>query len=415
METKETTVPLPEELVERILGMVPFPQVFKARTLSKSWLARLSPPSSLRKDQEKKRLAISFQKRMGEFWSRTWKTFCPVLLSRDDLRAYDRESDHWRTVLDLSFLPQNHHPTMTAMRTERVEIEGVLVLISATPDADSESIGNLLTTEWRSPYSVSIGNILTKQWRKLSLRRYYHPGPIAAGSHLVSHPSSPSYKVIVFYEEKEGRYVAPHHAMVYDPMAWSDKSVSTPHGVYIRSNRMSFNGTNYWVVGPMRTQAASDLIAFDFEKEVFHVLQMQPNEVPMEADSFYLVVCNGAMTMVLSMDDGERFMKSVRLVEIDLESRRWLEVIIRVPFPERDFRFFRAQPASDGGDRIFFLGSEAGIVKVLAYSVPKEQWSYAPVPETVSPEIVSLTGVTAKGYRLNPAFQPGLNPFQAVE
>ncbi|CAM6099688.1 unnamed protein product [Calypogeia fissa] len=54
---------LPEDLVERILAMVSFPFLFKARTLSKSWLAKFSPIES-QDDKEKKMRAVSFQKQI---------------------------------------------------------------------------------------------------------------------------------------------------------------------------------------------------------------------------------------------------------------------------------------------------------------------------------------------------------------
>lgn len=51
------TVTLPDVIVERILSIVPFPYVFKARVLSKSWLARFSqiPLQKRRNGASKKR------------------------------------------------------------------------------------------------------------------------------------------------------------------------------------------------------------------------------------------------------------------------------------------------------------------------------------------------------------------------
>ncbi|CAM6098369.1 unnamed protein product [Calypogeia fissa] len=67
---------LPDDIVEKIMAMVPFPQIFKARVLSKSWYARFQPISALHNEEER-RLARSFQKQVLEF-SSGWDTFWPL-------------------------------------------------------------------------------------------------------------------------------------------------------------------------------------------------------------------------------------------------------------------------------------------------------------------------------------------------
>lgn len=88
MERGRVRVTLPDAIVERILSMVPFPYVFKARVLSKSWLARFSliqlqkrRNGASKKKVEMKRLATSFQEQIGEFSVKS-KTFFPTYVSK---------------------------------------------------------------------------------------------------------------------------------------------------------------------------------------------------------------------------------------------------------------------------------------------------------------------------------------------
>lgn len=64
---KGRIVTLPDELERMILAKVPFPYVFKAKALSKSWLGRFAPISS-EDDEDEKRSATSFREEVGE-WS----------------------------------------------------------------------------------------------------------------------------------------------------------------------------------------------------------------------------------------------------------------------------------------------------------------------------------------------------------
>ncbi|CAM6105711.1 unnamed protein product [Calypogeia fissa] len=61
MKAKRSSNILPDDVVEKIIAMMPFPSIFKARLLSKSWLAKFSSASS-QDDEVKKLAAITFQK-----------------------------------------------------------------------------------------------------------------------------------------------------------------------------------------------------------------------------------------------------------------------------------------------------------------------------------------------------------------
>ncbi|CAM6098286.1 unnamed protein product [Calypogeia fissa] len=87
-------------IVEKIMAMVPFPQIFKARVLSKSWCARFQPLSVLH-DEEERRLARSFQKQVLEFCS-CWATFWPLRVP-DDPDAFNQAEQKWQKLPSLSF------------------------------------------------------------------------------------------------------------------------------------------------------------------------------------------------------------------------------------------------------------------------------------------------------------------------
>jgi hypothetical protein len=120
---------LPEELVEQIMARVPFPYVFKARVLSKSWLARLSSISS-QEDEEKRSLAISFQTRMLRC-SLFWKTFCSettrAVTSPDD----DCTSDARERLPSLSLLPDILSNRLLRRLEDTPQTEGAILLIRA--------------------------------------------------------------------------------------------------------------------------------------------------------------------------------------------------------------------------------------------------------------------------------------------
>ncbi|CAM6109557.1 unnamed protein product [Calypogeia fissa] len=89
----EMTSPFPQEIVDKIIAMMPFPSIFKARGLSKSWRARFSSISLL--EGEEKDLAESFHKQVIGEWSKKWDSFCPVFVGEDALVAYGQKSRNW--------------------------------------------------------------------------------------------------------------------------------------------------------------------------------------------------------------------------------------------------------------------------------------------------------------------------------
>ncbi|OAE22449.1 hypothetical protein AXG93_3348s1070 [Marchantia polymorpha subsp. ruderalis] len=90
----------PDELVEKIISMMPFPSLFKARVLSKAWCSKVAPVV------DGNACASSFQGQVISCLSK-WLSYCPALLNGDRFIAYDRDLRRWRKMKLLSYLPEN--------------------------------------------------------------------------------------------------------------------------------------------------------------------------------------------------------------------------------------------------------------------------------------------------------------------
>jgi hypothetical protein len=133
---------LPEHLVDNIVARMPFPSIFKAHCLSKSWRARFSSPA-VQEDETQKRSAMSFQNLVLEN-SRMWKTFCPVFISRQgDLVAYDMENHNWQTLPSISFLPES------VTNKCRLNMEGAFIYKTCNETDGSVVVANIITQAFK--------------------------------------------------------------------------------------------------------------------------------------------------------------------------------------------------------------------------------------------------------------------------
>jgi hypothetical protein len=138
---RELSNSLPEHLVDNIVARIPFPSIFKARCLSKSWRARFSSPAS-QEDETKKRVAMSFQNLVLEN-SRRWKIFCPVFISKPgDLVACDMENRHWQTLPSISFLPES-------VRKKNLNSEGAFLYTTCNRRDGSVVVANIITQAFK--------------------------------------------------------------------------------------------------------------------------------------------------------------------------------------------------------------------------------------------------------------------------
>ncbi|CAM6105651.1 unnamed protein product [Calypogeia fissa] len=393
----ETGMTLPVELVERILAMVPFPFIFKARALSKSWLARLSSISSS-DDKETKRLGISFQEQVGQF-AKKWKTFCPIFVHREGSIGYDRTSQRWRTIMpSFSFLPDNFYAESGWSR-----MEGSLVLVS-TKKSDEEKD----SSEDPDDFNENVVNILTRRYEQLPSPP---PGDYRThmGQKLAIPMTSQMYKVVIFHDTCHSCFVD-----VFDSESriWRNAKVEEWERfryIYL-SNWAHLNGTLYNVIAP--TEDTRDLLAFNVEERTFNLLQMPAiNMPPLYSGLVALRVVNANLLMVVFDPSCE----GVTVMKIDVRSRRWLYVTHGPP-ANLNFGRICSEPAVDG-DCIYFMGKYVD-TGFLVYEMETDEWSLLPFPESA---LQSLIGPTEGEIKPEPefhwdatCFQPGLNPFVAI-
>jgi hypothetical protein len=381
METEEVSESLPEALVEKIIAMMPFPFIFKARCLSKSWRSKFSPISSS-EGAENSLAAASFQRQVAD-WSRTWNTFSPVLATTTGFIAYDRASQNWPSLPDFSFLPEiSYSPYL------RRKLVGPLLYGFCGQDS---------STQIHSQHVIMV-NILTKSWRKLPSR------PKVLGTHVLCHqlviyPSLDMYRVIVLgqkYGTSDEYSFEIYHSK---SDTWSTKNITISRDFSEEPDVAAYlNGVLYM----MGMKTPQSLLAFNVEEETLEeiTLSFNNNEILKTAILNLVIFRDNTLMLVTKgrFDEGV-YQDTVRMFKIDLESRqlRWLADGPPAALNLGTVAFLR--PVSDG-DYLYFFNSQGEGSRVVAYNVNEDAWSSITVP---GPRNAYQWGGSS--------FQPGLGPF----
>ncbi|CAM6111474.1 unnamed protein product [Calypogeia fissa] len=409
---EELGMNLPEDLVARILAMVPFPFIFKARILSKSWLARFASIAS--QDGELKSLASSFQKQVGEWSTSTWKSFCPVFVGKGEYLMYHQASRTWQRIPLLSFLPED---LLTRFRRSKLQTAGALLFISTSPEIRDDFYQEFrrstrLRDIRRGKYTLYVANMLTRSWKQLPPRPPADSVDLDDKLHyldakLVTHKASETYKVIAFYVD-----VGYCLAQIYDSKAsrWSSNRLYDSENLVFLSHCAYLNGVLYRVV--RNNEVGGSLLAFSVEEGTFQVFEMPPIDIELQFGLIDLVVCKGNLLMVAY--NHFLYVENVVVLKIDLVSRRWLEVT-RGPPAALNFGNLEKHPASDG-DCIFFASAKFVGDIMLAYNLHEDVWSCFPCPTVVNQlDAPHPLFAPALEYKWTVStFQPGLNPFLGV-
>ncbi|CAM6095210.1 unnamed protein product [Calypogeia fissa] len=400
MEARGKT--LPGHLVEKIVSMMPFPEILKARSLSKSWLVRFSPVSS-HDDEDKKRVATEFQKLVSE-QSTKWSTFFPVFKEKGFICLYDRPyRRHWvrlrtpyflRPKFRISRAPElfvlSIGNTWTEHCRERpfLRIEGDLLYCF---EANRGYVANTLTLSWKQlpdRPNVSIDR------NETTLRYITHQHPI-----LVRDTSSDTYKVIVLHGYGDHGDVFNHwYVQIYESTTdrWSTKKLvaegQPPPSELLESLGcpVYFNGVLF--VGDDDRIADHNiyLVAINLEKGTLKGLQFSFDGLAGWVIKVHLVICNARLMMVVL----NSWVVVGHVFTVDLESRELLEVALVPPVPLRT----RHQPCCVG-NCIFLSTENEG--KMLRYDVQHDKWDTFDVPAMRSPASTS-----------GPPFRLGLKPFR---
>ncbi|CAM6085506.1 unnamed protein product [Calypogeia fissa] len=381
---------LPEELVERIISLLPFPAIIKARFLSKSWQARFSSVPCKEDGLATKYVGpASFQKLVGKR-SSSWEFLCPILEEKNgDFMAYNKATQIWQKLPSRPFLREEVCYNLSCKR-----MEGPLLIVFYNERCDTDC-------------DFYVANILTRTWKRLP------PPPIR--EHVISNfllidKSLGKYKVIFLCSEVISSVSGNDFGESYFVQYYDSKSGSWTTRKRRRkkpfrdfdnlvNNFVHFNGVVYTVLG----YDPHILWAFNLEKCKLNVLELTLDYDFSDYDHYYLLVCMAELVLVI-WDDRER--ESLRLLKIDLENRTLVHL---ADGPAQDLQFKCNQdiPVSDGDsifDSVFFDVGECQ--KILRYEMESNTWSLLPVcPSAVAEFGYVWTNLTC---------QPACSPFMAV-
>jgi hypothetical protein len=413
IEMEEVSVCLPEGLVEKIVAMMPFPVIFKARCLSKSWRSKFSS-NSASEGAENPHAAASFQRQVAD-WSQKWNTFSPVLTTTTGFIAYDSVSQSWPSLPNFSFLPDiSYSPYL------RRKLAGPLFVAFCGQDSS--------TPKHKSSHHVMMGNILTQSWKKLPFR------PKVLGTHvlcqeLVIYSSMDMYRVIVI-SQKYG--TADEYSFeIYHSKSdtWSSKDFTISRDIS-KDHRVAayLNGVLYMMgvtTSRFSMHKPHSLLAFNVEEETLEEITLSfNNEEILHTSSLNLVIFREKTLMLATMrsfnqggyDEMGRFNEeeyddTVRMFNIDLESRQlvWLAdgppaalnftIDFLPPVSDGDYLYYYNRPQASNRISGFPKFQEEGS-RVVAYNVKENAWSEISVP---GPRSAYQWGRCS--------FQPGLSPF----
>lgn len=374
---------VPDALVEKIVAMMPFPSIFKARGLSKSWLARLSAISPSEEDGPEMGLAAAFHRQVSERSNR-WEVLSPVLIGTEDFMAYNQASQNWPRLPSLSFLPRNWH-----LRSLTWQLEGPLLYGFALNDVPLSDVEHVI-----------VANVLTRTWRQLPARPNAQLAPVLCHK-LVIYPNLEAYKVILFCEQ-EGR-PDNYCAQIYESRSnsWSSKSFVVSSNFTDGPAVAAYLDGVFYMVGVKTPQS---LLAFNVEEGTLRELRLSVQGY-LRTATVNLVVCNAHSLMVVTkgLHRGGMYVDALLVFRVDLES---LELVRLAEGPPRNLQLGTMPflPAVGDGGCIFFK-VEAGRSRVLAYNVEEDSWNCFPVPTSDARRVYHWLGSS---------FQPGLSPFVAV-
>lgn len=393
--------PLSEELVGKILAMVPFPYIFKARMLSKSWLARFSPVASL-DDEVEKQCTIWFQKEVGEL-SYKWETYFPAYFGRLHSSAF--------VVGSLSTIRWKASPTTNLMIAPSCFLNrycmsflSTLPSLSFLPEklltcSNPEMEGPLLCWCGGSTKMILyVANILTRSWKQLP-----HP-PQGSGSCqfyrkiLVIEKSAQTYKVVVFCGS--GR---DFRVQIYDSRSevWTTNRFLLSKDLKLLSPVVQLDGHLYMVACHNR----ANLLAFNVEERTLESLRFF-STAKLMMSNVDLVVSDGSLLIIVT---NGFYPGGLQLLKFDIVTEQLVEVASGPPIavcinPSFEMRR-RRRPVCDGSSVYFEISDQ-----MLEYNMKEDKWRCLDFPFTRDGAFPFMSYCEWSAF----SFRPGLTPFVEV-
>ncbi|KAL2621201.1 hypothetical protein R1flu_001406 [Riccia fluitans] len=389
---------LSEDLVEKIISMMPFPSIFKARVLSKAWALKY---------QGKEDLGLSpFQEQVHALSSR-WETFCPAVLKKDtsEVIAYCPSSNCWQKMASLAYVPGD-------FSTQDLITEGSLIC------------GFVVSESSKHEHNLYVTNVLTKAYRVLPVR----PNMTYIGCRHLLHRGSDGYTVVVFSLDPHFRTIDEYifDAQVYDSKtrAWKTTKVTVENDFYMSPQCSAYVNDTLYILSRhtlgVLTSGQIGMLALNVQdmKWERYTLSFPPLNRP--CTSVTLVLCAGQILVVVSLaveprsewDDYDvmrlcygNAQESLVVMRINPETRR-LSVVAQGPPEGLCNGAVHNNPVTDG--TYIYFGAKTSGGSVVAYNVEKDEWSKIP-------------SFSRGGSGMNWGFQwsafsfrPGLNPFLPV-
>ncbi|CAM6118043.1 unnamed protein product [Calypogeia fissa] len=275
--------PLPEELVGTILAMVPFPYIFKAKSLSKSWRAGFSPVAALEDEVERDR-AILFQKEVRQ-WSYKYFPVCfGTLFSFAFLIS-------WEVPTAFAGAPDCIEPlsSVRPLRMPSLSFLSEKILTCSNPEME----GTLLY--WCGGLGkmvLYVANILTRSSKQLPRRPQVLGSCAFYRKKLVIQKSSGTYKAVVFCG-----YGRDLRVQIYDSRSqvWTTNKFLLSKSLELLSPLVHLNGVLYMVI----YHSCANLMAFNVEEKTLESLRVF-STVKLMMTNVDLVVYNGSLLIILT-------------------------------------------------------------------------------------------------------------------
>ncbi|KAG0563284.1 hypothetical protein M758_8G018100 [Ceratodon purpureus] len=271
---------LPKDLIEKVFSYLPLHSLFQARCVCKCW----------------KNVGFSNNLLKLRAEAPVSPPYFPVFLSKGEDRrwcAYDHAHKKWLHLPPLTFLPREAKHILAG--------DGGLLCLSELP----------------SSALTYVCNPVTRTYKRLpALSHDYEPGI----THMVVNAKSHGFKMIVTLTH----YLESTHVFDSQSNSWQATSCLPPHFLLWGRRSSAFcQGFLYCVALEIGGMNMEGLIAYDVKSGVWTDVHELPRGM---RDDPYVLSCGGRVLVVAAQKNTNGRLTSIRIVEFDPVSKRFLEV-----------------------------------------------------------------------------------------
>jgi hypothetical protein len=271
---------LPKDLVEKVFAFLPLHSLFQARCVCKCWKS-VGFSNNLVKLRAEAPVAAPY---------------FPVFLSKGDDRrwcAFDHVQRKWLHLPPLTFLPQEAKHILAG--------DGGLLCLSESPSSALNFVCNPVTGSFKEVPALS---------------QDYEPGI----THMVVSGASQGFTMVVTLTH----YLESTHVFESRHNSWHATSCLPPHFLLWGRRSSAFcQGFLYCVALEIGGMNMEGLIAYDVTSGVWTEVHELPRGM---RDDPYVLSCGGRVLVVAAQKNTNGRLTSIRIVEFDPASKRFLEV-----------------------------------------------------------------------------------------